>query len=379
MEPLATTILLVDSAAQSREAVAQAFRGHGHQVFEARDAMAAFATLARADVGLVLIDVSVRGGGLDMLRTIRCNRSAVELPVVMLTERPDQLDAVEALEAGANDCIGKPVAPPVVLARVEAQLRLHTAATGRKLPAPAAVAPSAAAPVAPVAPPPAPAAAPPPEAAAPAPAEIPLSPNRLGPGTLLAGKYQLESKIGTGSFGTVWKATHLDLATGVAVKVLQRELAATDARGRLQREAISACRIQHPNAVSVTDFGIQGEVVYLVMELLTGRTLEDELALGGRMSVARAIEIVVPVLSVLAAAHATGIIHRDVKPANIFLHQTPRGEVDQGARLRHRQAARRAADDQRGRRSRHAGLHGARAVHERHLRPERPRLQPSGS
>ena len=144
---------------------------------------------------------------------------------------------------------------------------------------------------------------------------------------LLASKYQIESKIGTGSFGTVWKATHIDLATGVAVKVLQRELAATDARGRLQREAISACRIQHPNAVSVTDFGIQGEVVYLVMELLTGRTLEDELALGGRMPVARAVEIVLPVLSVLAAAHATGIIHRDIKPANVFLHHTPRGEV----------------------------------------------------
>jgi serine/threonine protein kinase len=75
------------------------------------------------------------------------------------------------------------------------------------------------------------------------------------------------------------------------------------------------------------DFGIQGEVVYLVMELLTGRTLEDEMALGGRMSVGRAIEIVVPVLSVLASAHGSGIIHRDVKPANIFLHHTPRGEV----------------------------------------------------
>jgi serine/threonine protein kinase len=144
----------------------------------------------------------------------------------------------------------------------------------------------------------------------------------------VAGKYQIESKIGSGSFGSVYRARHLGLDIGVAVKVLQKSVAATsDARARLRREGISACRIQHQNAVTVMDFGVDGTAVYLVMELLAGRSLEEEMALSGRLSPERAVAIAVPVASVLSEAHEAGILHRDIKPANVFLHQTQRGEV----------------------------------------------------
>ena len=139
----------------------------------------------------------------------------------------------------------------------------------------------------------------------------------------------LAQPIGGGSFGTVFRARHLELDREVAVKILATS-AGTDpeALARFRREGASACRVQHPNAVAVLDFGVNpGGVAYLVMELLEGHSLEKELEERGPLSPLRAAEIVVPVCSALAAAHAAGLIHRDVKPSNVFLHRTERGEV----------------------------------------------------
>jgi serine/threonine protein kinase len=144
------------------------------------------------------------------------------------------------------------------------------------------------------------------------------------PGTVLDEKYRLENKIGAGGFGAVYRATHLGLNREVAVKVF-RPLAANatpEALARFQLEGISSCRINHPNAVAVLDSGITaGGIAYLVMELLKGQTLTAELRNKGVLSPARCVQIVLPICDVLAKAHASGIIHRDIKPDNIFLHQ----------------------------------------------------------
>jgi serine/threonine protein kinase len=135
--------------------------------------------------------------------------------------------------------------------------------------------------------------------------------------------------IGGGSFGTVFRARHLELERDVAVKVLVTS-AGTDpeALARFQREGRSACRVQHPNAVAVLDFGVnQGGVAYLVMELLQGRSLEKELEEKGPLTPRRCAEVVVPVCAALAAAHAAGVVHRDIKPSNVFLHRAPHGEM----------------------------------------------------
>ncbi|MFQ3582915.1 MAG: serine/threonine-protein kinase [Chloracidobacterium sp.] len=150
------------------------------------------------------------------------------------------------------------------------------------------------------------------------------------PGTVLDGRYRLERKIGAGGYGAVYEATHLALNTSVAVKILQPRGGSVtpEELERFKREGISACRVQHPNAVNVLDFGISSNgFAYLVMEILHGATLGQELKRLGQMSAQRCLEIILPVASVLVEAHAMHIVHRDIKPDNIFLHRPPTGEV----------------------------------------------------
>ncbi|HJT18164.1 MAG TPA: serine/threonine-protein kinase [Thermoanaerobaculia bacterium] len=150
------------------------------------------------------------------------------------------------------------------------------------------------------------------------------------PGTDLENKYRLEEKIGGGGFGTVYRARHLLLDAPVAVKIF-RPVGGMNMEKSFERfrlEGMSGKRITHPNAVAVLDFGIASNAIaFLVMELLEGHTLADEMRSAGRLSSRRCAEIAVPICSVLAEAHGNGIIHRDIKPSNIFLHQTKTGEI----------------------------------------------------
>ncbi len=150
------------------------------------------------------------------------------------------------------------------------------------------------------------------------------------PGTVLDGRYRLGRKIGAGGYGVVYEATHLALNTAVAVKILQPRSGriTQEELERFKREGISACRVQHPNAINILDFGLSSNsFAYLVMEILHGVTLRQELRALGKLSTQRCLEIILPVASVLAKAHASNIVHRDIKPDNIFLHRPPTGEV----------------------------------------------------
>ncbi|HEV7684484.1 MAG TPA: protein kinase [Pyrinomonadaceae bacterium] len=144
-------------------------------------------------------------------------------------------------------------------------------------------------------------------------------------GHTLDGKYRLEERLGVGGMGTVYRALHLLIDRPVAIKVLNRLFVEDEAaRTRFRREARAAGRLQHPNAVTVTDFGeSQDGYVYLVMELLEGRTLRDVLAKEAPLDVARSVALMVQISAAVAAAHEAGIIHRDLKPANIFIVQRP--------------------------------------------------------
>jgi len=146
-------------------------------------------------------------------------------------------------------------------------------------------------------------------------------------GHTLDGKYHLEARLGIGGMGTVYRARHLLIDRPVAVKVLnQRFVEDEAARTRFRREARAAGRLQHTNAVTVTDFGESPDgYVYLVMELLEGRTLHDVLAKEAPLDAARSVSLMMQISAAVAAAHEAGIFHRDLKPANIFIVQ--RAEV----------------------------------------------------
>jgi serine/threonine protein kinase len=144
-------------------------------------------------------------------------------------------------------------------------------------------------------------------------------------GQIFDGKYRLDERIGGGGMGTVYRATHLLIDRPVAVKVLsQRFVGDETAQQRFRREARAAGRMQHPNAVTVTDFGATGDgYLYIVMELLEGRTLRELLAHEGPLDPARAVSIMRQTSAAVGAAHDAGLIHRDLKPANIFIEQRP--------------------------------------------------------
>src|SRR4249919_1761813 len=148
---------------------------------------------------------------------------------------------------------------------------------------------------------------------------LPPPPDGSGP-VVVAQRYRLERSLGNGGMGEVFVATDLMLERRVALKQLSPALVLDDAaRKRFQREARALARINDPNVVGVFDTGEDGGRPFLVMELVEGTTLRDELRRLGRIEPTRAASIAAGVAGGLAAAHAQGVVHRDVKPSNVFL------------------------------------------------------------
>ena len=143
-------------------------------------------------------------------------------------------------------------------------------------------------------------------------------------GRTLDEKYSVEERLGAGGMGAVYRARHLLMDRPVAIKVLHQRLIEDEAaRTRFQIEARAAVLLQHSNAVSVTDFGQTSEgCVYIVMELLEGRTLREIVSREAPIETARAVSIMLQVSDAVAAAHEAGIIHRDLKPSNILVTQS---------------------------------------------------------
>jgi serine/threonine protein kinase/CheY-like chemotaxis protein len=281
---------LVDDSESIRRLLSLSLRSKGYQVAEAADGAAALEHLEAKPVDLVLLDILMPGmDGLQVLQAIRGIFNPEQLPVIMATAENGSEDMVRAFSLGANDYVTKPIDLPVALARIQAQLRTQSQAQP--------------------------------------------SPSRAGDpiqlGSVLDEKYLLESLIGGGQHGVVYKARHLLLDRFVALKVLHTSVQERDDLvQRFQREGISTCRIQHQNAVNVLDFSVTSSgIPILVMELLQGRTLAQEMRSETQFSVKRSAEICLPICSVLTEAHGLGIIHRDIKPQNIFLHRGRTGET----------------------------------------------------
>lgn len=263
-----------------------------------------------------LIVLSLRRADMDsfeLCRQLKMSPPLRSLPAIFLTEQKDLTAKARAFRLGAADFVQDPADPEDLVLRTE-----HHVRAGRKLrelekeraellrenkelkkdktPQPV----------------------------------VYTNPSDLPCGFPLDGKYRLDGRIGIGGFGVVYRATQLELQRQVAVKVFRTlgTQSTEDALKRFRQEGTSASRLNHPNAVAMLDSGIApGGIPYLTMELLVGRTLADELRGHRQVSLARAIQIALPICDVLVEAHAIGLIHRDIKPENVFLHRARFGEV----------------------------------------------------
>jgi serine/threonine-protein kinase len=137
---------------------------------------------------------------------------------------------------------------------------------------------------------------------------------------VLAGRYRLKHLIANGGMAEVWEAVDDILGRPVAVKILHSHLAEDESfQERFRREAIAAARLAHPGVVATFDTGVDGAVTFIVMELVNGQTLRQALNETGPMAPGRVVHIGAQVADALDYAHKSGVVHRDVKPANILL------------------------------------------------------------
>ena len=139
------------------------------------------------------------------------------------------------------------------------------------------------------------------------------------PGTTLAG-YRIEALVGRGGMGVVYRATDLTLDRPVALKLLAPSLASDRVfRARFERECRLAAALDHPHIVQIFHAGVERGALYLTMRYIEGTDLRALLAEEGRLEPARAVAIVAQVADALGAAHGRGLVHRDVKPANVLI------------------------------------------------------------
>ncbi len=140
------------------------------------------------------------------------------------------------------------------------------------------------------------------------------------PGYLIAGKYELDSLIGEGGMGAVWRARNVALDAPVAIKVVRATGDRALLSGRLMQEARAAAKLAHPAIVKVFDIGqTENGDPFIVMELLQGASLGDVLERDGRLPAVQAVRLMLPIADALWLAHDKGIVHRDLKPDNVFI------------------------------------------------------------
>ena len=141
-----------------------------------------------------------------------------------------------------------------------------------------------------------------------------------GPGTVILGRYRLDSILGKGGMGSVWRAEHLQLRSPVAIKLLDDAISHNQQMlARFMREAQAAALLRSPHVVQILDFGVEDGTAFIAMELLRGESLAERIARLEQLPAEEVIGFLSQVLRAIAKAHEAGIIHRDLKPDNIFI------------------------------------------------------------
>jgi DNA-binding response OmpR family regulator len=315
------TVLIVDDTPANLSLLSGMLLERGFVVKVATHGKRALAIAEASKPDLVMLDITMpEMDGYEVCRLLKARPETRDVPVIFLSALDEVGDKLQAFRAGGVDYVTKPFQVEEVLARVETQVRvrrLQRAVERRERELERQNAELAR-----------------------RNAELLQAQRRTDlvfsalaevlPGRVLDGKYRLDQRIGEGGFGAVFRATHLSLGRDVAVKIFRPSRGNDSPAGleRFRREGATACRIDHPNVVQVLDSAISDEgIAYIVMELLAGRSLAEEIRAHAPMPPHRALDVAIPVCEVLAEASMRGMIHRDIKPANVFLHRGRGGEV----------------------------------------------------
>jgi serine/threonine protein kinase len=147
-------------------------------------------------------------------------------------------------------------------------------------------------------------------------------------GTLLSGRYRLDARIGSGGMSTVYRAFDTTLEREVAIKLMNREIAAKpDQLERFRREARAVAQLSHPHVVGIIDAGEDSSRPYIVFEYVEGETLKQRIRRLGRLPIGEAVAYAIEIARALEAAHARHIVHRDVKPQNVLIDEEGSAKV----------------------------------------------------
>jgi CheY-like chemotaxis protein len=355
------SILVVDDVADNRTVLERRLQREGHLAECANNGRDALQKIRDRQFDLILLDIMMPEiDGFEVLRRLKRSPETRDIPVIMISALDDLDSVVRCIEEGAEDHLTKPFEPVLLRARINASLdkkrlrdrekeylaevkTIAEAATaveeGRYAPASlsrAAMRPDELGRLARVF-----------DGMA---AEVKAREDRLrrqvtglrqeieavrrgsvatGPGDtrlpighLLARRYEIQLVVGFGAMGTVYKAFDRELAEPVAVKVLRPELLSDGTvLDRFKAEVRLARRISHPTVVRTHDFGESDGVHYLTMEYVEGLTARALLDSRGRLGAAAVLGLAAQLAQALAAAHAQGVIHRDIKPQNLLLDE----------------------------------------------------------
>jgi eukaryotic-like serine/threonine-protein kinase len=155
-----------------------------------------------------------------------------------------------------------------------------------------------------------------------------MAESAVSAGHVLVGRYRLETMLGQGGMGTIWRAQHLVLNAPVAVKVIDRTVIPDEETlSRFMREAQSAAALRSPHVVQILDYGIDGKVPFMAMELLEGENLAQRIKRVKRLTPADTARVLSHIGRAIARAHEAGIVHRDLKPENVFLVKNEDEEI----------------------------------------------------
>jgi serine/threonine-protein kinase len=272
-------ILIIENDPWLRENIVEMLSEEGYQCVTAENGRLGVEAALRERFRAVLCDVSMPElDGHGVLQALRQDGATATIPFLFLSARADKADIRAGMNLGADDYLTKPFTQRELLDALGARFARE-------------------------------------ERAAPRPSNAETSSDQLE-------KYELRRLIGQGAMGEVWEATHITLGRSVAIKFIDASFSTDpDAIERFHLEARAAARLECRNVVAVFDHGVTREGrPFLVMERLQGESLEARLVRVGRLPLATVLAITRDVARGLSLAHAAGILHRDLKPDNIFLH-----------------------------------------------------------